>query len=66
LFNYLSNETVGTVEVPANVSASEWREQAFTLVPEKDAGVNNTFQITYDASVSLHRTSLFEDTNRIS
>lgn len=52
LYDYLSNETVGSVEVPSNASASEWQEHSFTLTPEKAAGVNNTFQITFDASVS--------------
>lgn len=55
LYNYLSNETVGSVEVASNATATEWREHSFTLTPKKDAGVNNTFQVTYDASVRLLR-----------
>lgn len=52
LYNYLSNETVGSVEVPSNTTSSDWREHAFAITPEKEAGVNNTFQVTFDASVS--------------
>jgi alpha-N-arabinofuranosidase len=53
LFNYLSNETIGSVEVPGNTTTAEWREHRFLLTPHTDPGnVNNTFQITYDASAS--------------
>jgi alpha-N-arabinofuranosidase len=56
LFNYLSNKTLSSVKVPGNTSANEWREHVFTLTPEKSAkNVNNTFRITYDASVGLPR-----------
>jgi alpha-N-arabinofuranosidase len=54
LYNYLSNETLGSVDVPSKATASEWREHTFTLIPGKEANnVNNTLRITFDASVSF-------------
>lgn len=51
LFNYLTNETLGSVDMTSNATYNEWREHSFTLTPETDPGnVNNTFRITFDAS----------------
>ncbi|KAF2656719.1 glycoside hydrolase family 51 protein [Lophiostoma macrostomum CBS 122681] len=51
LYNYLSNETLGTVQVLSNDTASGWVEYTYTLVPDSAAdNVNNTLRITYDAS----------------
>jgi len=54
LYNYLSNKTISSVNVQSHATANEWKEHKFTLIPEKYAGVNNTFRLTWDASVSSH------------
>jgi alpha-N-arabinofuranosidase len=50
LYNYISNETLGSVQVRSNATASGWVEYTYTLVPDSAAdNVNNTLRITYDA-----------------
>lgn len=52
LYNYLSNKTLVSVEVPSRSKANEWKEHTFELVPETEAdNVNNTLRITFNASV---------------
>ena len=49
----LSNSVLGSVEIPAVGNSSDWTRYNFTLTPTAAAtSSNNTFCITYDASVS--------------
>lgn len=53
LQSLLKDESYGSVKVASKAKEGEWREHKFTLVPRKEADMtNNTFSITYDASVS--------------
>ncbi|ORY07778.1 glycoside hydrolase superfamily [Clohesyomyces aquaticus] len=51
LSNYLSNQTLGTVNVTSKSTGNDWTEHSYILTPNIAApNVNNTFSITYDAS----------------
>jgi alpha-N-arabinofuranosidase len=48
-----SNNVLGSVEIPSVGTGSDWTQYNFTLTPTTTAtSSNNTFSITYDASVS--------------
>ena len=50
----ITNETLASTMVISAATSSEWIQHNFTFVPNKAASnVNNTFSITYDASVSF-------------
>ena len=50
----ITNETLASTEVISAATSSEWIQHNFTLIPNKAASnINNTFSITYDASVSF-------------
>lgn len=49
----VTGETFGSTKVSSTSSSDEWIEHAFELTPSKDApNSNNTFALTFDASVS--------------
>ncbi len=53
----LTGETFGAVDIVSRSVANEWVQHEFTLVPKKAApNSNNTFAITFDASVSTRMT----------
>jgi len=49
----LSNAVLGSVDIPSVGTSSDWTQYNFTLTPTAAAlSSNNTFSITYNASVS--------------
>lgn len=49
----VSNTVLGSVQIASTSTASSWTQHNFTLIPMAAATTpNNTFSITYDASVS--------------
>lgn len=49
----VSGETFGTANITSQSTAGEWTEHEFELTPSKDApNSNNSFVLTFDASVS--------------
>lgn len=58
----LTGETFGSVDIVSRSVANEWVQHEFTLVPKKAApNSNNTFAITFDASVSIPSTCLVKN-----
>jgi alpha-N-arabinofuranosidase len=52
-FQSVAKETLGSVEIESVATAAGWTQHNFTLTPTKAASSsNNTFSITYNASVS--------------
>jgi alpha-N-arabinofuranosidase len=50
-----SGKTLASVEVASKSVANEWIQHEFTLIPKTTASdTNNTFSLTFDASVGLN------------
>lgn len=50
----ITGKTLASAKVTSKSVANEWVQHEFTLIPKsKAANVNNTFSLTFDASVSL-------------
>lgn len=62
----ITGKTLASVEVTSKSVANEWVQHEFTLTPKsKAANVNNTFSLTFDASVSYKITSSIPMTNML-